>query len=127
MEMENGNVTAPTDQPDPAVKTDDTTDMVRWRKTGGGSFRMGNGRIIKPNQVFWAAPEDIPKAFRDVVIPLTKVPPPDPVPEAVAPQYEIQSHSPGWYDIVDGQGKVVNERALRRAEADDMLAALTQV
>ena len=42
---------------------------VRWKKVGGGSFRMGN-RIIKPGESFWAYPREIPKAFRDVVIPL---------------------------------------------------------
>ena len=42
---------------------------VRWKKIGGGSFRIGN-RIIKPGESFSAFPSEIPKAFRDVVIPL---------------------------------------------------------
>jgi len=39
---------------------------LKYRKIGGGSFRL-YGKIIKPNQVFSAYPEDIPEAFSDVV------------------------------------------------------------
>jgi len=49
-------------------------ELLRWRKTGGGTFRMGNGKIIKPNQVFRAAVEDIPKAFQHMIIPLDQLP-----------------------------------------------------
>ena len=50
---------------------------IRWRKEGGGSFRTkinGKDRIIKPGETFRALPEEIPLAFRDVVVPLDKVP-----------------------------------------------------
>lgn len=45
-----------------------TLNKLRWIKRGGGSFRMGDGRIIKPNQKFLAALEEIPAGFRDVVV-----------------------------------------------------------
>jgi len=45
--------------------------LLRWKKVGGGFFRMRDGRIIKPNQVFTAKRRDIPEAFLDVVELLT--------------------------------------------------------
>ena len=38
--------------------------QVQYRKLGGGSFLMEK-RIIKPGQIFWAFPSDIPEAFED--------------------------------------------------------------
>lgn len=47
---------------------------IRYQKLGGGSLRMLN-RIIKPNQIFSAYPEEIPEAFNRWIKPL------DPLPE----------------------------------------------
>ena len=43
---------------------------IRWKKIGGGSLRFLPNRIIKPGQIFEAYPEEIPKAFRDIVVPV---------------------------------------------------------
>jgi|GEM_PF-1876561 len=40
-----------------------------WRKIGGGSLRW-RGQIIKPNQIFRAVEEDLPKAFRKQIVPV---------------------------------------------------------
>lgn len=42
---------------------------IQWRKLGRGFFRLPN-RIIKPGQIFWAHPSEIPEAFRDTIIPV---------------------------------------------------------
>jgi SAM-dependent methyltransferase len=42
-------------------------DMLRWRKVGGGSIRLRNGTLAKPNQIFVARQEEIPEGFRDAV------------------------------------------------------------
>ena len=42
--------------------------MVRYRKIGGGSLHIrihGKIKIIKPNEIFDARPEEIPETFRD--------------------------------------------------------------
>jgi hypothetical protein len=101
------------------------SEKIRWKKLGGGSFRMGNGRIIKPNQVFEATPEEIPIGFRDVVVPVGPMPP-EPALEVVAGGYSIMSRGPGWYDVVDAQGKVVNEGALRQDAAQKLLEDLSK-
>lgn len=98
---------------------------IRYRKVGGGSLRLAK-RLIKPNEIFYAYPSEIPKAFRDTVVPLDGEPPqvdpaeaPLPAPAAKS-TYTIQPRgkSKTWFDIVDSQGKVVNEKALSRAFAE---------
>jgi len=113
------------------MKRADQSRKVRWRKVGGGSFRMANGKIIKPNQVFSAAPEEIPKGFRDVIVSLEDIPaeqmdlpvePKVPVEEL----YTVRSRGIGWYDVVNTQtDKAMNERALRAAEAEALFKELT--
>ena len=53
---------------------------IKWRKIGGGSLRW-NGKIIKPNEIFRARPEEVPLSFRKYLVALEDVPkPPDIVP-----------------------------------------------
>lgn len=121
---------------------------IKWHKQGGGSFRMRDGRIIKPNQKFEAYPEDIPDGFRDVVVPLEPLPEDEPLQSATEfelqqaeppasldedqegqAQYEIQPQqyekqerdATGWFDVVDSEGNHVNDKALREDEADELI------
>jgi len=98
-------------------------EKIKWKKLGGGTFRLQSGKIIKPNQVFDAYVSEIPKAFRDVVVPL------DPLPEDVpltvtSGDYQVKSRGPGWYDVFDAFGKRVNEQALRQPEAEKLAEEL---
>lgn len=108
-------------------------EKLRWKKVGGGSLRIrleGRDRIIKPGQKFNARVEDIPEAFRDVVIPVDEgeykeaVGKSEVVEGAVKPEYFAQHRGAGWYNILDADGKKVNEKALKREEADAMIAKL---
>lgn len=96
---------------------------IRWKKIGGGSFRMQSGRIIKPQEVFTASEDEIPKAFRDVVIPLDELPKEPPL-EIVDPGFEIRSSGPGWYKIYSKDGKCLTDKAMRQAEAQAKLQEL---
>jgi hypothetical protein len=102
--------------------------LVKWRKIGKGFFRMSN-RIIKENQIFEAYPSEIPKAFRDSIIPLEKQSN-NKVPNPVAPvpvlktKYSPKHVSGGWYDIVDDNGKVINEKKMRKEEAQELIKEL---
>ena len=105
--------------------TGEEPEKLRWRKIGGGTFRMANGKIIKPNQVFSAAIEDIPEGFRKIVVPLSQLP--DEVSLVVdSGKYEVQAASPGWYNVIDAQGKVINEKSLRQAAAKELIESLSQ-
>jgi len=112
----------------------------RWRKLGGGSLRIGK-RIIKPGQVFSALPEEISPGFRNMVEPVsgnavfkdkiapTELPPP---PEnIVKPVYNLKLHkgftmepkgkSPLWFNVLNEKGEVVNEKVLKKADAEKLV------
>jgi len=99
----------------------------RWKKIGGGSFKFGN-RLIKKGEEFSATLDEIPKAFRDTIIQLDGVPAtkvPEPVLPSIPSVYTLQSRNgSSWYDVVDNQGKVVNEKAMQKAAAEKLLAEL---
>jgi len=109
--------------------------MIRYKKVSGGSFHAtigGKARIIKPGEIFDARPEEIPEGFRDVVIPLD----PDEaktaneaIPQTKAPsklQYYVKKRDSGvgYYDVVDKNGKVQNEKALRKDKAEELIESL---
>ena len=114
----------------------DTAGMVRYIKLGGGSLEVvinGKVRIIKPNQKFDARPEEIPENFRDVIVPLD--PSEKVAAEANKPaqkkapsklQYFVKKREKGvgYWDVVDKNGKVQNEKALRKAAAEELIASL---
>lgn len=98
--------------------------VLRWRNLSG-SFYFGN-RIIKPNEIFLARESAIPKAFMDTIILVGERPatPENPVP--TTNQFSLRDRGPGWYDIVDENGKVINENALRKREAEALIESLAQ-
>lgn len=112
--------------------------VIEWIKTGGGSFRMADGRIIKPNQKFMAKPSQIPTAFRDTVVPVDATilagieqAVEEEVQVAVAAatvpgKYEVRERGKGWYDVVDAEiNKVMNTEALRAEDAEKLRRSLT--
>ena len=101
-------------------------DIIRWKKIGGGGLHL-NGRIIKPGQVFTARVSDIPKAFRDLCLPL------DEIKEVVPPPINVikytytvvpRGKSKSLFDVVDDKGKVLNEKALTKAVAEQLVSDL---
>ena len=94
-------------------RTKTNKDKIWWIKKGGGSFRMGN-RVIKPNQKFQAYDHEIPQGFRDNVLPLEKYVEADTETPKTAPlAYTAKKRgNSNWYDVEDGQGKKVNQKAL---------------
>ena len=92
---------------------------------------MGS-RIIKPGQVFKAHPDEIPDGFKDVVVRVESAAAAESVAEAPvkaeAPvakaEYFVKSRSAGYYDVVDADGKLMNEKALRKAAAEALIESL---
>ena len=108
----------------------DSNTQIKWRKKQkSGSFRMGNGRIIKPGQVFMASLNEIPEAFRDVITPVdpasfTKV---QQAQEGSAPvelDYFVKHIASGWYNVVDSDDKAQNDKKLRKDDAEALLESL---
>lgn len=107
---------------------------ILWKKNGGGSAILridGNKRRIKPGETFLAYPEEIPLAFRDVIVPLDGNPikfvteDEKPV-KVVSPAYTLRprGNSKTWWDVVDAQGKVLNEKGLTKEIAERFKADL---
>lgn len=110
---------------------------LMWKQTGGGSFylarlhglKAGTKEIIKPNQVFEATEDEIPRAFRDTVKPVD----PGAVERAKAPvvkptsaEYEVRSRGPGWYDVVRvHDSHKMNDKGLRQDEARKLIDSLS--
>ena len=118
------------------LNTDTSKERPTWIKTGGGSFRFtqdGKKRIIKPGQKFKAFANEIPLEFRDVVQPIDPsqvaiVKEQDKPPEGNIPEYKkvARKGSNNWFDIVNAEGKVQNEKALRGVDADALLKGLNE-
>ena len=101
---------------------------IRWRKISG-TLILRDKTVIKPGQTFMARPEDIPKVFRDTVVPVNPEELLDP--EAVLPSVEpeppsyiIKGIGPGRYNVLDGQGKAVNEKPMSLADAERLVENL---
>ena len=101
---------------------------IRWRKISG-TLTLKDKTVIKPGQTFMARPEDITKVFRDTVVPVN---PEDllgsetsmsPV-ELEPPSYTIKSCTPGRYNVLDGQGKAVNEKPMSLDDAKRLVENL---
>jgi len=114
-----------------------STEVLKWRKLGGGSFHAtigGRRRIIKPNQVFEARLDEIPEAFRDMIQPLSpaaaKAAEVTAVKEEAAPpvpvEYTLKHRGGGWYDVLDDNGKQVNEKAVKKEEAEKLISSLKE-
>lgn len=78
-----------------------------------------HGGRIEPGTLIQPTPAEL-RAFPDRL---------QPVPEATGPPagpYRLSERPGGWYDVVDGAGRPVTPKALRREAAESLLAELTQ-
>lgn len=105
---------------------------IRWKNIGGGSFWMGK-HIMKPGQVFLAAPSEIPAAFRDVLKPVDEIPTPGKVPFIIKGKVatfekklrqDKGKANEDLFDVVNEKGKVLNGKGLTETVADEFLKDL---
>jgi hypothetical protein len=113
-------------------------EAILWKKEGGGSFHaniQGRLQIIKPGQEFYAREDEIPPSFRDTIKPVDPTGKQVTVKQAeqkekkeetkAAPKYELRHRGGGWWNVVNEDGKVINEKALKKEEAEELLTDLT--
>jgi hypothetical protein len=116
-----------------APTTEPRTDgKIRFRKEGRGVFRH-RGHIYRPGEIFWAHPSEISMQFRDMIKPVDPAELPvdglvDVKEELVIkPAYtKVKRETSEFWDIFDGEGKQVNEKALRKEQADEYLESLAK-
>jgi hypothetical protein len=117
---------------------------ITFRKIGGGTFRLANGKIVKPNETFQAFPEDIPAGFKDVVKALEPLPDEEPIEtvsnfelekaeqpeEKESPEgddFELENREDGKWNVVKTTtGKPINESPLEKEEAETLMASLVE-
>ncbi len=101
--------------------------MFRMKKIGGGGLHLHN-RIIKPGQVFIGRMEEIPKVFMNTILVMEQVS--GPVKKGVQfskapkPIYTKQITKDGLFNIVDKNGKILNEQPMTEKDADDTIRKL---
>ena len=96
-------------------------DLPKWKKTGRGSFRMANGKIIKPNQVFSAKESEIPAGFRNLVIRMDAGVEEVPVIGIKTPAFEVQPITPAVQKILD-DFNAETDAVLDEKDIDEVLA-----
>lgn len=119
-----------------AVKTEEKEDVkmdvlnegprVRFKHDGGGSFWL-HGHIIKPGQVFYAKPSEVPQAFRDQLVPLDGIPDPDKKPVVgVVSVFNIVpvEGEEDKFNVVNEKGKAINGKPLTAEKAESLLKDL---
>jgi hypothetical protein len=110
-----------------ATKTDG---KIRYKKIGGGSLRM-HRKIIKPGEIFMAYPADIKEGWKNVVVPLDTVPVSEAKKEVVNPKvtaYKLQPRGKSklWFDVVGPNGKILNDKALKKVTANQLINDLSK-
>lgn len=118
-----GQLKAQAEQPAPIL----ADGKRRWRKLGGGTFRMANGKIIKQNQVFEATTDEIPIAFRDSIVPIDgEIPIAEQPALKSSTKYELRTKGVGWFDVINTETtKPINEVGLRKEAAEKLLQELS--
>lgn len=97
---------------------------VQWRNSGGGTLVLKDKRVIKPGDVFLAFPNEISMSFRDVIKPLTPIKD-EPIPEGIKLVFTLKARAAGgWYDVIDQNGKVKNEKAMKKVDAEALIKSL---
>jgi hypothetical protein len=109
----------------------ETSDKVyTWKKTSPGTHHTGSLEI-KPGDTFKSTLFDIPPAFRNLFTCMDGDPMVDEgkkeesLKEALKPVYTLQPAArKGWFNIVNEEGKAINEKPLKEADANELKAAL---
>jgi len=127
-------------------------DKVRYKKLGGGSFRLITGKIVKQNEIFEAYPHEIPNAFKDLLVVMdekvVQIPEvshaadtdvdevevgtesgkaiadtEDTVTES-KPDFYMKEAGRGWWHVYDSEDTCISSNKLRKNAAEELLAEL---
>lgn len=120
------------------IDEDELFQVKNWVNRGGPFYLKtsvkedNKGRIkkvirarIKTNERFRACEIDVPEAFRDNIklldgeISMTEAVHKSKTLERKV-TYTVESRGGGWYNVVDGQGKIVNDKALKAEDAKQL-------
>lgn len=103
-----------------AQETKKATEMQRWQKIGGGRLYI-NDKVIVPGQIFLAKAADIPKTFRDTVVPEGDARFGSMTMEQTITEAFMDRIPGGRWNVYDAEGNKVNEEPLLVDEAKELL------
>ena len=97
----------------------------KYKKIGGGSMRLWDGRRIKPMEIFKAKESDIPNLSKvERVGVSTSMKRKEPAPPPPPTYYKKKRETSHYWDVFSEDHKQVNERALTENKADELLNSL---
>lgn len=101
-----------------------------WFKNHGGPYRHTDGSIKAPGKSFKAYPSEISAGLRTHIKPLEELPDPgtEPLPAPTGETgYELKSKGGAYYNVIQkNTGKIVNEKGLRKADAEALIISLEE-
>ena len=97
---------------------DDNPYSMLWQKKGGGTMRLLDGRKIKEGDKFKATEAEV-AGLETWLVPLQDKPS-EKKEIGIKPVFFLRQRSAGYWDLVDSQGKVINDKALRKDKAEEM-------
>lgn len=107
------------------------SNLIWFKKVGGGSLRLPN-KIIKPGEKVQLDPALVKPAWKDVLVPLESIPvskKENPIIlDAKKSVYKLKQRAENspWWDVVDVNGKVLNDKALRKEKAEEYIRDMMQ-
>jgi hypothetical protein len=114
------------DKPKPVRRT--KPGIFKYQKIGGGTLRGIPGhQMIKPKQIFMAAPEDIPQSFRDSIVCLeqkaefTYLQAEDKAMNSATPTFKLIAVSKYTWNVVNAKGRPINPKPLTKKLATELL------
>lgn len=113
-----------------AIKLEEPKEKkILWVKTGGGSHRLADGRVIKNGQRFEATEKEISLSFRDIIKPLEPLSNKDEKFET-ATRFEIKPATidgrGGWFNVVNkASGKPITNKAMKQEDALKLLQEIS--
>ena len=94
-----------------------------WKNIGTGTFKF-QGKYIYPGQEFEALDKDVPKGARDIIVRIEGVT--EQMKKDIPNQAEpyMMRMAGAWYNVYDKLGNQINEKGVRKSDAEKILAKL---
>ena len=106
-------------------RTKSTEKRLRWKNTGGNLYLKDKRKILH-DEVFLAFAHEVPMAFRTVVKLLEDLNTNKDDIAAIKARYTLRKRGVAWFDIIDGNGKIINTKAMKKADAEEMIKSLEE-
>jgi hypothetical protein len=102
---------------------------ISFKKAGASCIRWGD-KLIKPGEIVRLNPDEVAASgFKDLLIPQEKIREKTDLPlEITKTEYTVQPRgkSKSLFDVVDNQGKVLNDKALTKEVATNLIVDLSK-